>query len=132
MPLRLDDIEKSGAPISFLGNGEVQVWVGPHSVKHFKESKIPLDGRRYSCSGTIIFNNGLEMTANFAINTHSFDFLERDTVKVHIKEERAWYYLHEEELYSKLQISKEEAFPFTWKTDVPLDYSNPGPYPMKW
>ena len=83
MPLRLDDIERYGAPISFLGAGEVDVRVGPCSTSSLKSKKIPLDGRHYICSGNIILKNGMELQVNFEINTHTFDFLERDSVKIY-------------------------------------------------
>jgi hypothetical protein len=132
MPLRLIDIEKYGAPISFLGKGEVQVRVGPCSASPWNDKKIPLDGRHYICSGTIILKNGVRLIANFEINTHTFDFLERDTVKIYIDGQKAWYYIDEQELYEILGLTKEEALPYTWLTDRPLDYHNQGPYPMKW
>jgi len=47
--------------------------------------------------GTIILKNGIELQANFEINTHTFDFLERDTVKVFIETEQAWYSMDEQE-----------------------------------
>jgi hypothetical protein len=132
MPLRLTDIEQYGAPIHFLNKGEIQVRVGPCSASTLRDLKIPLDGRHYVCSGTIILKNGLRLQANFEINTHTFDFLERDTVKIYIDQKKAWYYLDEPELYDLLGLTKEQAIPFTWLPDRPLDYHNPGPYPMKW
>ena len=132
MPLRLDDIERYGAPISFLGAGEVDIRVGPCSTSSLKSKKIPLDGRHYICSGNIILKNGMELQANFEINTHTFDFLERDSVKIYIEKERAWYYTDDEELYEILGVKKEDAIPYKWITDVPLDYHKKGPYPMKW
>jgi hypothetical protein len=130
MPIRLDDITKYGAPISFLKEGEVLVRVGPCSAKSFQEKKIPLDGRHYCCSGTVIFKNGVKLRANFEINTHTFDFLDRESVHVFINAERAWYSLDEDKLYDILLISKDQALPFTWIPDIPLDYHVQGPYPM--
>jgi hypothetical protein len=131
MPLRLEDIERDGVPIYFLKKGEVHVRVGPCSATAWNQ-KIPLDGRHYICSGKIIFKNGQAFRANFEINTHTFDFLERNTVRIYIEKEKAWYYIDEEELYQITQISREEAFPYRWISDQPLDYHEKGPYPMKW
>ena len=132
MPLRLIDIERHGAPISFLNKGDVQVRVGPSSVSSLRDKKIPIDGRHYICSGTIILKNGTRLLANFEINTHTFDFLERDSVKIYIDKEKAWYNTDEQELYDILGMKKDEALPYTWLPDRPLDYHNQGPYPMKW
>ena len=132
MPLRIKDIEANGAPISFLDKGEVEVRVGPCSATFLKEKKIPLDGRHYICAGTIILKNGLKLRANFEINTHTFDFLERDTVKIYIDEKEAWYYIDEQELYDILRTTKNEALPYKWLPDRPLDCHEQGPYPMKW
>jgi len=132
MPLRLADIERYGAPISFLNKGEVQVRVGPCSVTVLGSLKIPLDGRHYICAGTITLKNGMKLQANFEINTHTFDFLERDSVKIYIEKEKAWYYLDEQELYDLLDVSRDEVLPYKWLPDRTLDYHNPGPYPMKW
>ena len=132
MPLRLSEIEKIGAPISFLDKGEVEVRVGPCSAKSLNDKKIPLDGRHYICSGVVILKNGTKLRANFEINTHTFDFLERESVKIFIEKERAWYYIEEQELYDLLGTSKEDALPYTWVPDRPLDYHDCGPYPMTW
>lgn len=131
MPLRLDDIEKYGAPISFMNEGEVSMRVGPCSASFWHESKIPLDGRHYICAGKVILKNGLVLRANFEIKTHTFNFLEEDTVTIFIKEERAWYYMKEDELYEKIGVHKEDALPYTWMPDRPLDRREPGPYPIK-
>jgi len=132
MPLRLKDIEQNGIPFSFQKKGEVDVRTGPCSATILRDKKIPLDGRFYICAGTIILKNGTRLQANFEINTHTFDFLERDSVKIFIEKEQAWYFMYEDELYELLGMTKEEALPYTWLPDRPLDYPNPGPYPMKW
>jgi hypothetical protein len=132
MPFRLDDIERTGAPISFLAKGEISVRTGPCSAKSFNGKKIILDGRHYVCAGTVTLKNGMKLRANFEITTHTFDFLQRDTVKVYIERERAWYYITEQGLYDLLGTTKENALPYTWLPDRPLDYHNVGPYPMKW
>ena len=102
MPSRLDDIERTGAPISFLKKGEAEVRTGPCSAQSFKEKRIVLDGRHYVCAGTVILKNGMKLRANFEINTHTFDFLERDSVQIYIEKERAWYYIKEQALYDLL------------------------------
>ena len=132
MPVRLIDIERYGAPISFLDKGEIQVRVGPCSASFLHNKTIPLDGRHYICSGTIILKNGVRLQANFEISTHTFDFLERDTVKIYIDKEKAWYSFDEQELYDLIGVSKDEALPHTWLPDRPLDYHEEGPYLMKW
>jgi len=132
MPLRLEDMDRYGAPISFLKKGEIMVRVGPCSATFLNEPKIPMDGRYYICSGTIILKNGTKLMANFEINTHTFDFLERESVKIYIDKEKAWYYFDEQELFNILGITHTEALPYTWLPDRPLNYSEQGPYPMKW
>ena len=130
MPIRLKDIEHYGAPVSFLSKGGVTVRTGPCSGAPLQSDKIPLDGRHYICAGTIILKNGTALQANFEINTHTFDFLERESVKIYIDSEKAWYYMMEDELYEILGVSKEDALPYTWLPDKPLNYAYQGPYPM--
>lgn len=130
MPLRIKEIEQNGVPISFEGKGEVTVRNGPCSGTLLQAEKIPLDGRHYICAGTIILKNGTELQANFEIRTHTFDFLVRDSVKIYVDKDKAWYYLQEDELFEILGVSKEDAFPYKWLPDKPLNYSEQGPYPM--
>ena len=130
--MRLTDIEKHGVPISFLNKGQVEVRVGPCSIKSMQEQRIPLDGRRYICAGTIILRDGLQLRANFEISTHTFDFLDRESVVVYLEGEKAWYFMHEEELFIKLGIAREDALPYKWNPDIPLDHYQKGPYPMNW
>jgi hypothetical protein len=132
MPLRLKDIEEYGVPISFEKKGTATVRTGPCSGAPLRLDKIPLDGRHYVCAGTLFLKNGTELIANFEINTHTYDFLERDSVKVYIDTEKAWYYMKEEKLYEILGVSEEDIFPYQWLPDIPLDYREKGPYPMKW
>jgi len=132
MPLRIADIEKYVAPISFLDKGKIQVRIGPCSATFLTSNKIPLDGRHYICAGTIILKNGIKLRANFEINTHTFDFLERDSVKVFIEKEGAWYDIDEKELFTIIGLTQEQALPYMWLPDRPLDYHKQGPYPMKW
>lgn len=132
MPLRLKDIEQSDFPIRFEDRGEVTVRTGPCNGSKLQTDKIPLDGRHYICAGSIILKNGKSLRANFDINTHTFDFLERDTVQIYIEQEKAWYYMNEDELFEILGVSKEDALPYTWLPDKPLDYSDHGPYPMNY
>lgn len=132
MGLNLDIIEETGAPISFLKTNEVKVLVGPCSSQSWIQKKIPLDGRHYKCSGTIILKSGKRLQANFEINTHTFDFLERDSVLVYSAPHRTWYYINETELHNILNLSYDEIFPYKWETDIPLDYYQKAPYPMEW
>lgn len=132
MPLKLQDIEKHGVPISFQSKGTVSVRTGPSSGIDFHDDKIPLDGRQYICAGTIILKNGLQLQANFEINTHTFNFLERESVRIYIAKEEAWYFIGEAELFEILGVKQEDALPYTWLPDIPLDYKVKGPYPMIW
>jgi hypothetical protein len=132
MPLRLEDIKRYDLPIAFKEKGVVFVRCGPCSSGPLNGTKIPMDGRYYVCAGTIILKNGRILQANFEINTHTFDFLERDTVRVYMDKENAWYSMDEPELYELLEISKEDALPYSWQPDIPLDYHKKGPYPMVW
>ena len=132
MPLKLKDIEQYGAPISFQTKGTAMVRVGPCSASTLQSNKIPMDGRHYVCAGRVILKNGAILQANFEINTHTFDFLERDSVIVYVDREKAWYYTSEQELYDILGLKKEDALPYKWLPDIPLDYHDKGPYPMTW
>ena len=132
MPIKAEDVGLYGAPIAFQTKGQVSVRSGPCSSKSLHASKIPLDGRYYICAGTVIFKNGMRFQAHFEINTHTFDFLERQSVRLFLEKERTWYKPDEPELYDALGINIDDALPYKWLPDIPLDYSNPGPYPMKW
>lgn len=70
------------------------------------------------------------MFANLRIQTHNFDFLERDGVWVQVGD--LWYQFNEPELFPALRMLPEEALPYTWLPDPPLDYHESGPYPMQW
>jgi hypothetical protein len=117
-------------PISFYGKDEVWVTVGPCSQRAWKKEKIPLDGRQYHCGGTLILKNGQKVRASFTIKTTDFDFLIRDSVYIPI--DGTWYRWDEPELLEVLGLTREIAFPFYWQTDVPLDYGQKEPYPMRW
>jgi hypothetical protein len=131
MPIREQDIEeKFDGRIHFEKPGEVIVIVGPCTGHLWKEPRIRLDGRHYKCAGTIILKNGEKLFANFRIRTDSFDFLERDTVYCKLGE--TWYRTNEPEFFEALGIMPEDALPYTWLPDVPLDYREKGPYPMDW
>lgn len=132
MPLRIKDLEDYGAPIRFEAEGCVTVLTGPCSGSALRNAKIPLDGRHYVCAGQVILKNGMALRANFEINTHTFDFLVRDSVRVFIAEAQAWYSMDEPELFDLIGVKKEDALPYRWNPDVPLDYSVQGPYPMHW
>jgi len=126
MPIYDSDLDK--LPIWFHKPGEATVIAGPCSAMAFKEKKIPLDGRHYGCAGKVILRNGTELRTDLRIQTHNFDFLEPDGVCCRI--DGAWYQLSERELLVKLGLKFEEAFPCNWLPDVPLDYHEPGPYPV--
>ena len=130
MPISENDILESGYPLSFRKAGECEVLVGPCSVTSWDGKTIPLDGRHYICSGTVFLKNGKELFANLHIQTHHFDFLERDGVWVRVGD--LWYGFDEPELFAALGVSREEALPYTWLPDPPLDYYEKGPYPMQW
>jgi hypothetical protein len=131
MPIRQADINQYGAPVYFKREGQITVRSGPSSGRNLDAKKIPLDGRHYVCAGKIILKSGLELRANFEIRTHTFDFLDRETVRVHIKEEDAWYKIDEPELWTVLGKEMDEELPYTWLPDKPLEYHEDGPYPME-
>ena len=81
-------------------------------------------------AGKVILKNGKILRANFEINTHTFDFLEQDSVVVYIDKSKAWYYMDEQELWDMLGMTREEAIPYMWLPDRPLDYDEEGPYQM--
>ena len=64
------------------------------------------------------------------MKTYTFDFLERSTVYVELGD--FWYRPEEPELAAALGTTAEGVIPYTWLPDRPLDYSEPGPYPMDW
>lgn len=132
MPLRPEELEQQGIPISFLSKGTAMVRVGPGSAEHVLAAKIPLDGRHYICAGTIILKNGFRLQANFEINTHTFDFLEQNSVKVYLDKEQAWYFMNDPEVFDMLGVLEKDALPYKWLPDIPLDQHDPGPYAMKW
>lgn len=116
--------------IWFDGPGHASVLVGPCSGSPWHGEKIPLDGRHYSCAGRVILKNGRELFANLPVRTHTFDFLDWENVYCNL--EGRWYGVDEPCLYEQLGLTPDEALPFTWVPDIPLDYSVPGPYPMVW
>jgi hypothetical protein len=127
MPFTKKDLED--LPIFFARKDDVWVTVGPCSASYWQEIKIPLDGRQYKCDGTIIFKNGDKLRASFTIDTTTFDFLDIESVYVNIGDD--WYGINEPELLTKLKLTNEDIFPFTWLADRPLDYHLQGPYKMK-
>ncbi|MCY1058919.1 hypothetical protein [Nannocystis sp. SCPEA4] len=128
MPYTEDDLETYR--IWFDGPGHATVLVGPCSGSPWLGEKIPLDGRHYRCAGKIILKNGRELFANLPLRTHTFDFLEREDV--HCRLGDLWYGMDEPSLYEQLGMRPEQALPYTWQPDIPLDYHVPGPYPMHW
>lgn len=102
--------------------------VGLCSKTSWLESRISLDGMRYSCGGKILLKNGITLRASLQLQTHTFGFLERAYCYL----DEIWYSLDEPELLRKLGISSsDDAFPFKWSTDIPIDFSNVGSYQMK-
>lgn len=130
MPLRPKDLDEQGVPIWFAGPGEVWVRCGPCSGKPLQGDRIPLDGRRYICAGKLFLRTGTILRAHFEIQTHTFDFLDRESVWCFVGD--AWYQFGEPALWQVLGITREEAEPYTWSPDVPLDQHEPGPYPGNW
>ena len=126
MPRNVKDYDNFANTIQLPGC--VTVRCGPCSGALLNADKIPLDGRIYICAGKVFLKNGVTLRANFEIQTHTFDYLDRDTVYVLVED--AWYKFDEEELYTKLGIQKSDALPFTWLPDIPLDSSDKGPYRM--
>jgi hypothetical protein len=126
MPYTEDQLEEYR--IWFDGPGHAHVFVGPCSASPWIGKKIPLDGRRYHCAGKIILKNGRELFANLPIRTDTFDFLVREEVYCQLGNK--WYGLDEPELFAALGLTREQALPYTWLPDIPLDYHKPGPYPM--
>jgi len=130
MPITPETIRQTDGRIHFEKPGQATVLVGPCTGRTWKEKKIAMDGRHYKCAGTIILKNGTKLFANLPIKTHTFDFLERDWVYCQIGD--TWYRPDEPEFLTVLGITSEEAFPYTWIPDIPLNYHKPAPYPMDW
>jgi hypothetical protein len=130
MPIKPEIFTNPDCRIHFEKPGEATVLNGPFSGKAWKETKITMDGRHYKCAGKVILKNGTELFANLPIRTHTFDFLEREGVYCLIED--TWYRPDEPEFLEKLGITSDEAFPYTWMPDRPLNYHIPGPYPMDW
>jgi len=130
MPITPEIILRSEGRIRFQKPGEAIVLVGPCTGRKWTGNKITMDGRHYECAGTVILKNGKRLFASLPIKTHNFDFLEQDGVYCQLGD--SWYKPSEPEFLVNLGISAEEAFPYTWLSDIPLDYHVPGPYPMDW
>ena len=131
MGLSQKQLDEDGVPISFQKKGEVSVRNGPCSAGELSAKKIPLDGRVYICGGEIILKNGRRLRAHFEIQTHTFDFLDRESVWVTLDADM-WYTLDERELHKLLGLKRKDIFPYRWLPDRPLKYHVPGPYPMEW
>jgi hypothetical protein len=125
-----EGIHPDGDRRSFEQRGQVTVMIGPCSGTAFKEKKIPLDGRHYIAGGVVILKNGKRLRAELRIQTHEFQFLERDGT--YVETERGWFLCDDPDLLLVLGVTHADAFPFTWLPDVPLDYHEPGPYPSDW
>ena len=121
-------IEESDYRVSFEKPGQVTALVGPCVGQLWKPHKIPLDGRHYKCAGKIILKDGTELRANLRIRTDTFNFLEAVWCQIG----DSWYRPDEPEFLPCLGLTAEQALPFTWLPDRPLDYRDPGPYPMDW
>ena len=127
MPLTQQQAYESDL-FNFCRPGECRVFVGPCSVTPWIEPAIALDGRHYRCTGSVFLRTGQELFANLYIQTHSFDFLQRDSVWV--RHGDIWYHPDEPELYAALGVAREDALPYTWLPNPPLAYHKKGPYPM--
>lgn len=102
--------------------------VGPCSKSIWQAYKIPLDGRKYICAGTITFKNGQNFRASFYVDTTSFDFVNKATIYLNIGDD--WYNLEEPDLLTKLNITQDDIYPLKWQTDRPLDYHVKTPYTL--
>lgn len=127
MPFTKQDL--ANYPISFCRKDEVSVIVGPCSAKAWHERTIPLDGRKYHTGGVVTFKNGLSFRASFYVDTTTFRFVSSDSIYLSIGED--WYHLNEPELLTKLQITRQDIYPLTWRTDRPLDHSERPPYTLE-
>jgi hypothetical protein len=129
-PKEIAELEKTALQPgkACLEPGECRVVVGPCKQTDWRGEKIPLDGRHYLCAGTVILKNSMKLFANLRIQTHHFDFLEVKNVWVQVGD--TWYRTNEPELFTILGISPEEALPYTWLPERPLDYEEKGPYPI--
>lgn len=118
MPITEKEIEDADWRFSFMKPGTAQVWVGPGTVSFWNEPVIHLDGRHYLCAGRLFFRDGTVVRAHFQIQTHTFDYLERDSVWCCVND--VWYRLTEPELYQALRIDPATALPYRWQPDIPL------------
>lgn len=127
MPLKVSDIEKYS--IKIAEQNEVFVWVGPCSSKKMDFEKIPLDGRKYECGGTIFLADGLDLQASFRIiKSKNEPLLIEDTIYTKIDD--VWYKLGEDDFYKKTELEPEDIFPIEWLPDIPLECDTKGPYKM--
>ena len=129
MVLNVRDAERHGYPLSFLDPGQVHVRCGPNSVTGLDADRIPLDGRHYVCAGEVILQDGRRLRANFEVATHTFAFLQRDSLKCTLDGED-WYGLDDPAFLKLLGLKKKDVAVFDWQSDRPLNYHEPGPYPM--
>ena len=96
----------------------------------WRETRIPLDGRTYICAGEVTLRGGQKLPANFRVQTDLCFLLDQESVICRI--ETSWYRMHEPELYNALGIPKDQALPYYWRPDRPLDCEKKGPYRMDW
>jgi hypothetical protein len=130
MPRTEQDIEKLDGVWVPMSPGEVRVNAGQHAAMIWREPIIPLDGRQFNCAGRIILRSGQELPANFSILTHLCFLLDQSSTICRIG--TTWYGVNEPELYETLGITREQALPFHWLPDRPLDCEDQDPYRMDW
>lgn len=94
------------------------------------EELIPIDGGHYECSGQVILDDGTRLPARFEIHTDTLDLIAQDSIECQIRGK--WYNIDDPELYDALGVEEEEALPFKWQPDRPLDHEKSGPYSLIW
>jgi hypothetical protein len=97
---------------------------GTGGARHFDGISIPLDGRTYIAHGTTLLANGVTVRSRFEIDTSRSSPLSGSLWYIDGK----WYVPFEPAALEVLGVSREEASPFSWMTNVRLRSLEDPPY----
>ncbi len=135
MPLRPEDLERDGVPISFLRPGEVEVWKD-FGATFLRSTTIPLDGRIYICAGKIILRDGRSLRAEFRLYTDKRRPFNVKSLWCTPDDGKNWYSLDDSldtrELLAAISAKRGDVFPIQWLPDRPLEHEDHGPYAADW
>ena len=121
---RLNDL--LGAPPD---SGSTRVLVSTRIFRGFelfRGESIPLDGRTYIFYGYTIFPCGIRVASDFEIDTKCPTLLPKTARLWHI--DGTWYMSFHADALAVLGISPENARPFSWVPNVPIQTVEQPPY----